>query len=257
MSATEARGSQPVYVYGVVASAATPPLATAGIADEPLELVEHEDLAAVVSRFPGEDFRVRRRDLLAHLRAIEEVFARRTIAPCPFGTVLPSVETVRAQLLEPRADELRQLLQRLEGHVQMNVKAEYDEDAVLRQVVADDPEVARGRERAKALGDAGYYENIRLGELIAARIAARKARDAAEIEERLVARASAAETEATDRSELLVFKGSFLVGREALDGFDAALDGLARESGYIRFQAMGPLPPVDFAALERGVGSWG
>lgn len=252
MPASETSDSGAMYVYGVVASA--PPLDATGVGDEPLQLIEHEGLAAVVSAFPAEDTRIRRRDLVAHLRTIEHVFAATTIAPCPFGTVLPSRDAVLAELLEPRAPELRDLLERLEGHVQMNIKAEYDEDGVLRRVLSEDAAVAQARERAQAAGDAGYYENIRLGELVSSAIATRRAADAAAIEARLAPAATATVLDPPS-AELLVFKGSFLVERGSLAGFDAELDALARESDTIRFEATGPLPPVAFASLE-GVGSW-
>ena len=252
MPANETSDSGAMYVYGVVAAA--PRLEGTGVGDAPLQLVEHDGIAAVVSAFPAEDTRIRRRDLLAHLATIERVFSATTIAPCPFGTVLPSKEDVVAELLEPRAPELRDLLRRLEGHVQMNVKAEYDEDGVLRRVVSEDAAVAQARARAQAAGDAGYYENIRLGELISTAIAARRGPDAAAIEARLAPAVAAAVFDSTSE-ELIVLKGSFLVARASLADFDAELDALARESETIRFEATGPLPPVAFASLE-GVGSW-
>lgn len=191
---------------------------------------------------------------MAHLGAIERVFAATTIAPCPFGTVLPSKEAVVADLLQPRAAELRDLLRQLEGHVQMNVKAEYDEDEVLRRVVAEDAAIAQTRERAQAAGDAGYYENIRLGEMIAAAIAARRDADAAAIEARLAPLAAATALDPA-AGELVVLKGSFLVAKESTAAFDAELDALAGESETIRFEVTGPLPPVAFASLE-GTPSW-
>lgn len=257
MSANHTAGHQPVYVYGVVPAGTALPREARGVAGRPLELLERDGVAAVVSEFPAGDFRVRRSDLEAHLRSVEQVFARATVAPCPFGTVLDSRADVASQFLDPRADELRTLLERLEGHVQMNIKAEYDEEAVLRDVVAGDQEIARLRERTKALGAAAYYENIRLGELIASRLAGRRAADAAEIEARLSAAAATSVSDPEDSAQLVVFKGSFLVERAALRSFDGALEELAAErSAQLRFEATGPLPPVAFAALEPGVHAW-
>ena len=256
MSKNETPASGPVYLYGIVAAGSVASLDAEGVAGKPLELIEHDDVAAVVSAFPATDFRVRRRDLIAHLRSIEHVFASTTIAPFPFGTVMLSAAAARDEILEPHAAQLRQLLERLEGHVQMNVKGDYDEERVLREIVAHDPEVGRARERATALGDAAYYENIRLGELVSARVAERRARDAAEIAARLGAVAADFVTEPVDDGGVAVFKGSFLVGRDALGAFDEALDGLAEASGHVRFEVTGPLPPVAFASLEPGVASW-
>jgi hypothetical protein len=256
MSANENNDLQPVYVYGVVPAEPSLLLADPGVAGERVELVAHDGIAALVSAFPADDPRVRRRDLVAHLETLERVFERTTVAPCPFGTVLGSRDDVEHLFLAERHDELQSLLARLEGHAQMNVKAEYDEEVVLRELVADNPDVAAERERAKAMGSAAYYENIRLGELVSARLAQRRAEDAERIAARLSALASATVEEPVNESELLVFKASFLVAQARFAEFDVALDELAEgESGRLRFEAIGPLPPTAFANLEA-VGTW-
>ena len=255
MPANEISDSQPVYVYGVVRAGA-PVAAEPGVAGKPVELVEHDGVAAVVSAFPADDARVRRRDLLAHLRTLEQIFDGATVAPCPFGTVIGSRRDVEERFLAPRREELTELLTRLDGHVQMNVKAEYDEEGVLRELVAGDRDVALARERAQAMGDAAYYENIRLGEAISGRLATQRATDAEQIAARLSPLAVDAAVD-TDSGELVVLKGSFLVRRDGLDAFDAALDELAAaEAGRIGFTAIGPLPPTAFATLEPESGSW-
>jgi Gas vesicle synthesis protein GvpL/GvpF len=247
---TAQSASRPVYVYGVVPAGGLGPLSETGVADRPLELVEHDGLAAVVSDFPSDDTRVRRRDLLAHLSSIERIFGESIVAPCAFGTVMSSRDDVERKFLAPRRDELRALLKSLDGHVQMNVKAEYEEQAIIREIVATEPEIARARERSQRLGDAAYYENIRLGELVAASVQARRATDADEIATRLGAAATEAVVD-PPRTELSVFKGSFLVVSERLQAFDEALDSLA-EAGKerLRFESFGPLPPTAFATLR-------
>jgi hypothetical protein len=244
-----ARKSQPVYVYGVVPAGELGTLRTRGVAERPLQLVEHDGIAAVVSEFPADDIRVRRRDLHAHLRSLEDIFRETVVAPCAFGTVMASREDVERELLAGRRDELRELLRRLEGQAQMNVKVEYDEQALIEQVVREEPEVGRARERVQALGDAAYYENIRLGELVAASIAVRRERDADAIAQRLAATATDWVADSST-NELRVFKGSFLVATDRLEEFDGALESLAAEGGeQLRFESFGPLPPTAFATL--------
>jgi gas vesicle protein GvpL/GvpF len=257
MSADQTRDVQPVYLYGVVPAAGDLSLPEAGVAGAEIELVEHDGLAALVSAFPADDARVRRRDLDAHLRTIESVFEHVTIAPCPFGTVMRSRGDVEDRLLAPRREELRRLLAGLEGHVQMNLKAEYDQHEMLSRIVADDREVAAASERARKMGSAAYYENIRLGELVSARLAAARAGDAKRIESRLSPLAADVAPDAVDGAELLVFKGAFLVARDNLETFDAALEELAAAEGErLRFEEIGPLPPAAFATLEPGDPAW-
>lgn len=242
----------PVYVYGVVASGASVSLPKEGVADAPTRLIDSNGLAAVATSVPTEQLRARRRDLNAHLRTLERVFEQTTIVPCSFGTVLPSEDDVRAYLLEGRGEELHGLLERLAGRAQLNVKAAYDEDEVLRDVVASQPEVARLRERVSQLGNAAYYENIRLGELVAGLLAARRAQDAERIHMRLSKLAVDTLGEPVDASGLLVLKASFLVERKQLEQFDAELDSLAAsESPTILFESFGPLPPTAFVSFGQ------
>jgi hypothetical protein len=256
MPSHENRDSEPVYVYGVVPAGIDVAVAEPGVAGQRVELLEHDGVAAVVSAFPTDDQRVRRSDLVAHLRALERVFEQATVAPCPFGTVIGSRRGVEEEFLAPRRDELRRLLARLDGHVQMNVKAEYHEDALLREIVAEDGEVAAARRRAQALGSAAYYENMRLGELVAGRIAQKRAVDAERVAARLSPHAADFARDLDDRSELLAFKGSFLVRRAQSAAFDAALEDLARaDAERLRVEVIGPLPPAAFATLE-GESAW-
>lgn len=243
-------GEGPIYVYGVVSSGESISLPRDGVASAAPRLVESDGLAAIVSSVPAERLRVRRNDLTAHLRALEQVFEQTTVLPCGFGTVMASEEDLRRHLLEARRDELHRLLDDLEGHVQLNVKAVYDEPEMLGQLVASDPGIARARERARELGDAAYYANIQLGELVTARLAARRREDAQRIHAWLAARAKDVVVDEKDADALLVLKASFLVERKRLDRFDAALESLAEDEGpAIRFELVGPLPPAAFVSL--------
>jgi hypothetical protein len=208
-------------------------------------------LAAIVSRLPERRMRVRRRDLMRHLRTLEAAFESGTVVPCSFGTVLQSETAVESELLVSRREELMRLLNRLEGRVQMNVKAVYDEEEILREVVAADSAIAALRQRTRERGDAAYYENVRLGELVSTALAQRRAQDEELVLGRLLAEADDAVSE--QAGEMHVLKASFLVSRERLERFDDALDALAAsEAPRLRFESFGPLPPTAFASLEAG-----
>ena len=239
----------PIYVYGVVRAGAIGPLAIDGVGDRPVGTIESDGLAAVASELAGERLRVRRRDLLSHLRVLETAFGEATIVPCAFGMVLRSREAVETDLLAARRSELLALLERLDGRVQLNVTASYDEEAVLKEIVQNDAEIARLRSRSRQLGAAGHFESIRLGELVASALGARRASDAQRLLDSL-----APETEdmaVESRGDTTVLKASFLVERDRCDRFDAALEALAAaEAPRVTFESIGPLPPTAFAALE-------
>jgi hypothetical protein len=233
----------------VVASGSLPSLDVEGVAGRPVKSIEQDGLAALASELAEEKLRVRRRDLRQHLKVLEEAFARTTIVPCAFGMVLESRRAVENEFLDARHSELSALLERLKDRLQLNVTVTYDEEAVLRAIVAAEPAIARLSAESRSLGDAGHFASIRLGELVAAALQERREADAMRLLDRLSAVAEDVVTE--QAAETTVLKGSFLVLRERVIEFDQALETLAEtEAPLLFFESIGPLPPTAFARLE-------
>jgi hypothetical protein len=231
----------PAYVYGITwADGARS--AGRGVGDASVRVLEHGELAALVSELPSADVRARRRDLLRHTEVLQEAFERRTVVPLGFGTVFASGEDVVGELLEPRYEELVALLQSLDGLVELTVRALYDEDAVLSTIVRDDPQIAALRRAG------GQAEQARLGEAVAHALAGRRNRDADEI----VAELSSLSREVVVEervAEFEVVRAALLVDRSAVDDLEAEAEELARRhAGVIRFKLTGPLPPHHFVS---------
>jgi hypothetical protein len=246
-------GDGGIYVYGVVtpANALAMPAGGIGTPPAPVRAIPHETLAALVSPVPAQRVQATRANLGAHLRVLQEAMDAATVLPMRFGVVFPDEDAVRAELLVARRGELEELARRLAGHVQLDVRAFYDEDALLREVVAEHGAVAALRERVRALPpDASHFDRIRLGELVADAVATKRVHDEQTILERL--RPLAADLRVEDGlSERVAFKGSFLVAGHAAARFDDVLDELARGlSARLRFKVVGPLPPHGFVDLD-------
>jgi hypothetical protein len=251
-TSTEAPPTAAAYVYGVVAADSIPPLAVDGVAAAPVRAVTSGALAALVSVLPPGQLRVRRRDLMSHLRVLEEAFAASTIVPCAFGMLMSSEQAVIEELLVTRHDELLGLLRRLDGYAQLNVRVSYDEDVVLQEIVEADPTIAQLREQTRELGEAGYHLQIRLGELVAAALASRREADGDALLERL--EKQAVDVRVEEPADGLL-KASFLVARDRTEAFDRELEAIVEEQApRLHIDSVGPLPPTAFAALERG--SW-
>lgn len=253
MAATEARQvreTPTVYVYGIVRSGAVSNVKSEGVGGAAVEQVERDGLAALVSALPTADLRVKRRDLDRHLRVLEEVHGTTTVLSCSFATVATPDDVVNGLLVDRRA-ELLSTLERLDGKVQMNVKAAYAEEELLRDIVETNPQVAGMRQSTKAGKGAGYHAQVQLGEVVAAAVADRRERDAA----RLVRELSAsADDVVVDEPRDAAFKGSFLVARAKLGRFDDAVEAVARrEQPLLQFEVIGPLPPTAFASAYAGI----
>jgi hypothetical protein len=238
----------PAYVYGVTWASARAPRGD-GVVGGRIATIRHDDLAAIVSPVPSPTVRARRRDLIRHSEILQDAFERDTVVPLRFGTVFARERDVVADLLEPRRDELAELLRRLAGTAELTVRAFYDEEAVLGEIVRNDRAVAALRRRAAAGNPALRLE---LGEAVAAALAARRDGDAAAIiaSARPLARDLVVEER---QSELEIVRAAFLVERDRIPAFDAAMNEVARaRDGAVRFKYTGPLPPHHFVTEQWG-----
>jgi hypothetical protein len=233
-------------VYGIVPAEAPIDDVPAGIGGAPVGRVVSGGLAALVSPVEADELRATRRDLLSHSAVLERAIAAGPVLPLRFGIVL---RDVAEELLEPRHEELAALLERFERLVELRVRALYDEEAVLREIVRSDPAIARLNEATRGAPDAAAQaQRLRLGEAVAHALEATRESDSRAIFARLRPLAEDAVVEEGESS--LGFTASFLVDRGRVEAFDAAMDELAREhEGRITFKYLGPLPPHSFVSL--------
>jgi hypothetical protein len=247
-----------VYVYGVLRAAERESAAATGVTGASVRTVEHGELAALVSDLEGGEL-MAAREVRAHWRVVEAASKAATVIPVRFGTVMASDQAVVEQLLAPQAERLTGHLQALAGQVQLGVKGEYEEDALLREVVREAPAVKALRERVRTLPDAaGYYDRIRLGELVAAEVERRRGQDTGLALERLAPHARATKTN-EPKTASGAFDLAFLVARDGIDPFSAAVGELSDALGErVGIRYIGPLPPYSFVDDDIGAGaaSW-
>ncbi|MGZ6696223.1 MAG: GvpL/GvpF family gas vesicle protein [Solirubrobacteraceae bacterium] len=231
-----------VHVYGVVAAGAAPAVGSADV-----RLIAHGDVAALCSDVADGQLHAAR-ELRSHWRVLEEAGTHATVLPVRFGTVMASEQAVVDDFLAPEHDSLAARLRELEGKVQLTVKAFYDEDELMRSVVAGSPAIARLRERVRGLPEAAaYYERIELGQLVAAEVEQARDRDTSLVLDRLQGLAFAATREPPAGLNSAV-NAAFLVARDRIDEFSAAVGELGRElEGRMRLRYVGPMPPYSFA----------
>ena len=237
------------YVYGIVEAGTTKPRGR-GIGGTPLRVVASEDAAALVSEVASDNVRLGRDELLLHSKVLERAFTRGPVLPMRFGVVMSDAEEVRSRLLEEHGPELRAQLAEFSGKVEIRIRATYEEDSLLRELVREHPQIASLREAVRGGSEnATYYERIRLGELVAAAIQRRREHDAQVIVDALASAAAAVEV-GQPAHERIAVQASFLVDRERLAEFDKIVDDVASDyGGRIRFKYVGPIPPHSFVEL--------
>ena len=242
-----------IYLYGIVRNlpAGLPSAPAVGDLDARLRSIESPGCIAVVSDITETFVDATAEDLQRHSDVLQELLnSTNALVPLRFGTVYPDDETIARDLLEARGEELEALLQRVEDRVEVRLKAFYSEQAVLSEIVAEQPRVAELHRRTQALSpDASYYDRIRLGELVAAALSTKGRRDAERILARLVPLAVDYRVE-DEPHEWSVLTASFLVERSALDDFQAAVAGVVEgQENRLQVRCLAPLPPYSFVAL--------
>jgi hypothetical protein len=184
-----------------------------------------------------------RANLLAHTKVLESLATEATVLPMRFGMVVADEQELVDGYLSPQQDALAAALERLRGHVELRLRGRYDEEAVLREVVAADPGLARLR------GRSGVEARMQLGERVVAGIEARRERDL----DRLVDRSAhvAGLVAGSVAEPLDAFSLSLLVAEDGMDAFDRALDELGEAvAPALSLELVGPVPPFSFTTPE-------
>jgi len=240
------------YVFGIVdADAELPRSATdAGELDgadfgSATRLVRNGRVAAVVAAPPADRPLGRAADLLAHDRVLATLAATTAVLPMRFGTVLPDEDAVVEELLAARHDELVQQLDRIRDRLQFTVKARYEEDAVLREIMATHPEITRLRERSAA----GFDDQLRLGEAVVGALTQLREQEAPAIVSELGPHDGAVERAPGSPEELL--NVALLIPATDVDRFVARVERLGEQhAGRIRIRLVGPSPAYDFVETD-------
>lgn len=236
------------YVYGIVSAEHPQQLGELVGVDAKqggLHAVRGGEVAAVVSDAPP-DLRAKRRNLLAHERVLEALCAQGATLPMRFGMLADDNEAL-ARELSARQNAYLDKLTELAGRVEMNVKATHQEEALLRSVLLQDPDLRRMNDELRSAGGGSGNERARFGELVAAAVSEQERRDAAVIVEKLATRAWL--HSGGPAVDGCFVNSSFLVDTTGVEDFESAVDELAEAAGEaVRFRVRGPLPPYSFVA---------
>jgi hypothetical protein len=235
----------PLLVHGIIEADASHASASSAVtSDGDVDVVVHRSVAAVVRDTPDDEVLPSRANLLAHTGVLEDLATATTVLPMRFGMVVDDETQLVEGYLAPQHDALVAALERLRGHVELRLRGRYEEDEVLREVIAADPGVTRLR------GRRGVEAQMQLGERVVAGIEARRDRDLDRVIEALgphvagVVAGSVAEP-------LDAFSLSLLVAGDAREAFDDALDLLGEEvAPALALELVGPVPPFSFTVAE-------
>lgn len=236
------------FVYGVADADASLPDGLAGVDDEPVRLVAHGRVAVLASRIVLDRPPGRGADLLAYHGVLDAAAAEElTVAPVRFGSVLADEQELVDELLVPGEAHFAALLESLQGRQEFLLQGVYEQELLLGEVIAADPEIAELRSRTRDLPeDVAYSDRVRLGELVARAVEDRQASDAAYVLDAVVPLTD----DFVERPVVgleRAFDVALLVHDSHREQLEERLERLAEElHPRLRLQLRGPTAPYDF-----------
>ena len=256
------------YLYGVVSTGEAPALEQLLGVDPryAVGVVTEGGLAGVTSRVSLQEFDENalserlgdaawlEEKIRAHEQVLEGVLALASVVPCRFCTVYRSEEELLRFLAE-RGELLAQALERVDGRVELGVKAFVDAD----RYAESEPSLRELRESvAAAQGGRAYLEARQLERLVDEELASFGGEIAANLHGRLLEAAddgvqlSLQRPEVSGREEEMLFNGAYLVeDRARFERELASLAGEHAESG-VELELTGPWPPYNFVPADLG-----
>lgn len=236
----------PVHIYGVTDTSVTIPADRTGRSKRPLRHIDGDGLRVLVSDVDA-DSRVLREDLMAHAHTLEAVATLGTVLPMQFGVEMPDDDTVRHELIESRGDEIRPLLERFDGLLQLTVSVDLIEEEALREVLHRDPELVALRDHVqRASPQERHSAEVRLGEAIAAALDVLRAGVGDGVVDRLAPTARAVSL-GEIRGALQAAEIFLLVERDRQGEVDATVTTLREDLAPLAsLRYVGPQPPYAF-----------
>ena len=213
--------------------------------------INFKDLAVVASDLPESRYDNTRRNMMAHMRVLDEVMADHTVLPVRFDCVAPSPEGVREQLLKARYaraehDARRDGWPDRDGSQGVLVRGRRLSGDGPGE--SDDPPDAHGLEGHSL--EETYYDRIRLGELVEAELKGRRGPDAEGVPARLRPLAEKTQVNATIADHMVV-NAAFLITRAREPEFDDAIRKLDSELGHrLLIKCVGPVAPYNFVNVS-------
>jgi len=238
-----------LHVYCILEWRMDGDLGLRGVGGGPVYAVSYRDLAAAVSPSPEKYDVVG--DMKAHEIVVERLFNKYPIVPLRFGQHAMSREEVKGFLFENYAP-LKNLLSKLRGRVELNLKLFWNMERVLSRLAEENLTIrVLAKQMGQLSGEKAYSAKLRLGQLVERKLK--------ELRERIVAEAySVLKPLSVDFKENqlitneMVWNAAFLVEASAEAEFDRAVEKLHQKRGEILTFKYLRSPPYTFSTVKVG-----
>nr|BFE57652.1 GvpL/GvpF family gas vesicle protein [Dactylosporangium thailandense] len=243
-----------VYIYGIVPADVEADPAARGVGGDstPVTVVRHGRIAALVSELDLDRQLGTPDDLLGHEALLDATAAVVPVLPVRFGAVVTDRQAVVDELLAAHHDEFEAALRQLDGKAQYVVSAQYVQDTVLQDVLAEDPRIQQLQAAVRGKPEEAVHgERIALGQAVNEAIEARRQTDGRALAEAVAPVAAGVVTrEATGEYEAATV--AVLTGLDREHDLVRTVEKLATDrEGKLTIRLLGPIAPYDFVADLR------
>lgn len=240
------------YIYCIIRKPKSLETDLCGISRKKVHLVNHQQLAAVVSDAQVKDYPITRENTIIHQQIIEKIMEYYgPVLPVSFGTVAENSQVIQKKLLGPKYDEMLQSLRNLEGKAELNLKAIWlDMPKIFQKIVAESPELSRIKQTM--LGEMlGRDDAIEVGKAVAAAVESRREKIKGNIFD-LLKDITVDHKETPLLGEEMIFNLAFLVPEKKQKTFDKIVRNLDEQyvEENVYFKYIGPIPPFNFVSVS-------
>ncbi|MGN6795107.1 MAG: GvpL/GvpF family gas vesicle protein [Streptosporangiaceae bacterium] len=240
------------YVYGIFPGDIKLDTDLTGVGEPPgkVRIVRSGEIAALVSDAPAGGSLGSPQDLAAHKDILDASASTVPVLPMRFGAILANDRAVTEELLAANHDIFAAALEELDGRVQYVVKGRYVERTLVREVLAENKNVAQLHEAIRQAGSRVTEDaKIRLGELIENTVASKREKDTRTLADRLEGLYEASVLR-EPRHERDAFSAALLVKSSQSRDLKGALDDLANEwKERAEIRLLGPMAAYDFVGM--------
>ena len=215
--------------------------------------INYLDLAAVVSDSPNvREYKLNRENTSRHELVLGKVLEDFTVLPVGFGTVTKNTEEIKEKVLKKNYEELHQLLDEMDGKVELTLKALWKDNRIIHQeVLKADPGIKNRLNKIISTSKKKDLSQVILS--------------SAKLGERLVQAIDKIKKINTDKilasikdvaldmrfkkafTPLMIFNAAFLINKDKEEEFDRKVNELDQIYGRdIKFIYAGPLAPYSF-----------
>lgn len=241
------------YIYAIIATNGEERFGAVGIGGRNDEVFTqcYQDVGAVVSSSPVIQYPVTRANTLAHQQILERVMIDHSLLPVRFGTIADDADQIRNKVLIARYAEIRDRLAYVSDKIELGLKVLWiDKSELFREIVNENKEIRRIRDRLAEKKSTAQRDQITLGEIVKKALDHKRKKTEKSILSSLLPLC-------VDHRENPVFgdqmltNSAFLIFKHRESAFDQAVNGLAEaHAAQLKFKYVGPVPPCNFVEMS-------